>query len=103
MRNLRNLGGRRFVRDQFAGLVVGCRNPVLARDDAKVIVLVVANYDLACGGNVLADHDRGAGRGVHGDRAESHRESGSQQKIGLFHDLFLLMNSNELPRVSGNG
>ena len=67
MGNLRNLGGRRFVRDEFAGLVVGSRNPVLARDDAEVIVLVVTDHDLAGGGNVLADHDRGAGGGVHGD------------------------------------
>ena len=67
MGNLRNLGGRLFVCDELAGLVVGSRNPVLARDDAEVIVLVVTDHDLAGGGNVLADHDRGAGGGVHGD------------------------------------
>ena len=85
VRDLRDLRGRGFVRDHLARLVVGRRHPILAHDDAKVVVFVVPDDDLARRRDVLSDHHGRAGRGVDRHPGDRRRHGRHQHLMSELH------------------
>ena len=83
--NLRNLGGRGFVRDHFAGIVLGRRYIVLRIEDASAVVFVVADDDMARCGNGLADDHGGASKGVDGNGCDCGRDGAGEKRFAEGH------------------
>ena len=83
--NLRNLGGRGFVRDHFAGFVLGRRYIVLRIENATAVVFVVSDDDVARCGNRLADDHGGASKGVDGNGCDCGRDGAGEKRFAEGH------------------
>ena len=81
--DLGDLGRGRFKLDHFAGFMIRCRHPILVRDDAAVVIFIVADDNFTGGRGVFTDNHGKAGLRRKADVGQKRADAYS--KSGLFY------------------